>query len=69
MLKFFWASHLKIKHFELKKSTYENKIDLGAHLKSNISRWLLLLSIILQNMEFESDFGFGTFSYTLYMSI
>ena len=35
-----------------------------AHLKSNISRWLLLLSIILQNMEFRSYFGFGTFFYT-----
>ena len=47
-------SHLKIKHFEpppcLQNSTYENKIVWDAHLKSHISRWLLLLSVILQNM-------------------
>ena len=49
MLKYFCASHLRIKHFELplhaclQNSTYENKIDLDAHLKSNISGWLLLL--------------------------
>ena len=47
----------------LQNSTYENKSHLDAHLKSNISRWLLSLSlsITLQNIEFRSDFGFGTF--------
>ena len=30
-------------------------------LKSHINRWLLLLSIILQNIQFRSDFGKGTF--------
>ena len=34
----------------LKNETYENKIDLDAHLESHINRWLLLLSIILQNI-------------------
>ena len=48
----------------LQNSTYENKIDLDAHLKSYISRWLLSLSIILKNIEFKSDFGFGIFFYT-----
>ena len=70
-LKFFSTSHLRSKDFELppylQNLTYENKSDLDAHLKSNTSRWLLLLSIILQNMEFRSNFGFGTFFlYTLY---
>ena len=41
-------------------STCENEIDLDAQLKSHISPWLLSLSIILQNMEFRSDFVFGT---------
>ena len=43
------------------EGTYENKSPIS---------WLLLLSIILQNMEFRSDFGFGTFFlYTLYSNV
>ena len=66
-MKFLCANQLKIKHFELppppprrlQNETYENKIDLDAHLRSHINRWLLLLSIVLQNIQFRSDFGLG----------
>ena len=52
-LKFLCASHLKIKNFELpgpclQNWTYENKIDWDAHMMFYISRWLLLVSVILQ---------------------
>ena len=51
-LKFLCASHMKIKYSELlpclQNWTYENKIDWDAHLMSYISRWLLLVSVILQ---------------------
>ena len=61
----FVRSHLKIKHFELSPCLqnwiYESKIDWNAHLKSYISRWLLLLSVILQVNQFRSDFVFGTY--------
>ena len=34
-------------------------------MKSYISHWLLLVSVILQINQFRSDFVFGTFFYTL----
>ena len=45
----------------LKNETDENNIDLNAHLKSPINHWFLLLSIVLQNIQFRRDFGMGRF--------
>ena len=64
-LKFLCASHLKIKHFELSPClqnwTYKNKIDWNAHLKSYISCWLLLVSVILQINNLEAILYSGHF--------
>ena len=53
----------------LQNETYENKVDLDAHLKSHINCWLLLLSIILQKIQLEAILESGHFFLcTLYIN-
>ena len=63
-----FVRHLKIKHFELppclQNCTYENKSDSDAHLMFCISRWLLLVSVILQISNLEVILYSGHFFYT-----
>ena len=58
-LKFLCARHLKIKHFELFP-----RLQRGTHLMSYISRWLLLVSVILQISNLEAILYSGHFFYT-----